>query len=65
MEWISVTDRLPTSYDNVLVWALGYHDEPFVACYINGQWLDPDLVHDRNIREPVTHWMPLPEQPIK
>lgn len=60
-EWISVKDRLPEGYTDVLVCfitASGYHVEVTFYCdhhpdYGNGWYLPVNI----------THWMPLPEPP--
>lgn len=53
-EWISVKDRLPEPWVEVLVYRGA--DWPVVSCEVdtNRNWL-----HFFNI----THWMPLPEPP--
>ena len=53
-EWISVKDRLPEPWVEVLVYR--GEDWTVVSCEVdtNGKWL-----HFFNI----THWMPLPEPP--
>lgn len=56
-EWISVNDRLPDEYENVLT----YGERPsYDVVYVNrlidkenGEWL----------YDGVTHWMPLPKIP--
>ncbi len=57
-EWISVKDKLPEPYVDVLVRrSIGMSVE-----YIGsgGVWRDGHVYHDKH---PVTHWMPLPEPP--
>ena len=57
-EWISVEERLPETYEDVLLW----NDEVDVGYLTSAEgerwWLYSD-------REPdfVTHWMPLPDGP--
>lgn len=61
MEWISVKDRLPQKYSNVLIYtSFGY--------VTNGMWVPYKniFVYDRGYeleKDEVTHWMPLPEPP--
>jgi hypothetical protein len=70
-EWIPVTEKLPNTDADVLVHhILGDRDRCPRACdvaaYINGEWIFP---WDRGQLNPppdwVTHWMPLPEPPIR
>jgi len=77
MEWISVKDRLPENDDEVLI----YVGIDIVQAYLlNGYWKGSVLVTDnmndgyvlnRTICKQgdhfdfVTHWMPLPNPPIK
>lgn len=59
-EWISVDDRLPEAYNEVLVFAKYGLIE---ICYFhNGEniWVHGCGHFDR---EDITHWMPLPEFP--
>lgn len=55
--WISVKDRLPEEYENVLTYgARPFYDVVYVNRLIdkkNGEWL----------YDGVTHWMPLPPLP--
>lgn len=55
MKWISVKDRLPKDNGHYLVWC-GYSCE--IAFYMD--WCNEWNVKNRN---PITHWMPLPEPP--
>lgn len=54
-EWISVKDRLPKPFKQVLVYD-AFEENITVGLYGNGDWL---------FSEHITHWMPLPEPPIK
>ena len=66
-EWISVKDRLPEEWTNVLVYSGGNYDvlmyrpnrrETLCFMYQDecGHWTEKHS-------PPVTHWMPLPEPP--
>ena len=55
-EWISVEDRLPDKYNSVLIFCEGEVRIDYIDSY--GSW------HD-NFQYRVTHWMPLPEPPMK
>ena len=54
-EWISVKDRLPEDSANVLV----CHKNGFVT---TNAWLGAHWWF-KNERNPITHWMPLPQPP--
>ena len=66
-QWISVEERLPEPYKNVLVWRDNYLDDSgcvgidFTFTFNGGdvEWAD----HMRTWKSVVTHWMPLPEPP--
>ncbi len=56
MKWISVEDRLPEDYQDVLVWEEHAGRDYVLSWYAPfcGWWKEtPD----------VTHWMPLPDPP--
>ena len=54
LNWISVEDRLPEKYSQVLVFT-DYGDTDSVYFFaLDKTWGHPDKV---------THWMPLPEPP--
>jgi hypothetical protein len=64
MEWIKVSDRLPSPHEkvnvlmdrnNILIGIMGSDNEWYVF------WSDGLEKEDEF--EPVTHWMPLPEPP--
>jgi hypothetical protein len=61
-EWIPVTERLPEVDALVLVVVSGGHVTPLRRHAQDGFWLhedgDIDLIN-------VTHWMPLPEPPVR
>lgn len=57
-EWISVDDRLPKMYEDVLVYSKG---EFFIA-YIGGRgWLFYENTSSEEY--PVEYWMELPQKP--
>lgn len=60
--WISVKDRLPAYYKDVLVIARNGGELLYMVAYltIGGLWLRNAALRIRCI---VTHWMPLPEPP--
>ena len=55
-EWISVEDRLPTTYQDVLCYDGHNYCVDFIR--LDGTWCDAELHHFE-----ITHWMPLPEAP--
>jgi hypothetical protein len=61
-DWVSVADRLPKEWEDVLVWSKC----GFVACalYIGipGKWR-VSWNHEMLEPDTITHWMPLPEPP--
>ena len=61
-EWISVKDRLPEPWKQVLIYSR--HDFCESAFYIGvlGKWR-VTWNHDMLDADSVTHWMPLPEMP--
>ncbi len=62
MKWISVKDRLPEPFEDVLV----YWDKsmPMEVCNYDpdGWWCEAATAGEPLDSEP-THWMPLPEAP--
>ena len=61
-EWISVKDRLPEPWKQVLIYS--QYDFCEVALYIGipGKWR-VTWNHDMLDADSVTHWMPLPQPP--
>lgn len=62
MKWISVEDRLPTTFVSVLGYMTDAGEFPAVReCYCIGgnEFYFPALFE----RHPVSHWMPMPEPP--
>ena len=55
-EWISVYERLPEAYEDVLYFNGQSVGVDFICS--DGTWCDEE-VHGK----PITHWMPLPEVP--
>jgi hypothetical protein len=63
MEWINVLDKLPSEYESVIAFGLLYGDtkKSVGECfYAQGEWTPVR----RTVISDVTHWMPLPEEPI-
>lgn len=60
-DWISVKDRLPSSWVPVRVWDKPWNTS-YDACYNDEDdcW---EPLGDREPPDNVTHWMPLPEPP--
>ncbi len=56
-EWISVKDRLPEDFSEVLI---AFGGGVSIACY-DGDWREP--VYPMLPLLSVTHWMPLPAAP--
>ena len=58
-QWISVKDRLPGKWENVLCFYKYEPDSPNVVCentYLGGgMWMSE--------ADKVTHWMPIPDPP--
>ena len=61
-EWISVEDRLPEPWEQVLIYSR--HDFCESAFYIGvpGKWCST-WNHEMLDADSVTHWMPMPEPP--
>lgn len=60
--WVSVKDRMPQRYENVLI-AVKWNDKYVVDFgYIDecGEWT---IFSEFDIRHKITHWMPLPKPP--
>ena len=55
-EWISVVERLPETYEDVLYFNGQSVGVDFICS--DGTWCDEEI-HGK----PITHWMPLPEAP--
>jgi len=68
-EWISVKDRMPNGYEEVIVWPfIDSYGTKFSAEYHpNLGWkyfLHTDYICDyQDINHDITHWMPLPNSP--
>ena len=63
MEWISIKEIFPNDGDEVLTFDPGYG---MVVCYVRGKKLFYVQPHDYDIdfTEGITHWMPLPKDPV-
>lgn len=70
-EWISVNDRLPKEFEDVLVCAINEYGETYekgekyLALDRMVRWMDKTPTSFRTDRYygKVTHWMPLPDSP--
>jgi len=62
MEWISVKDRLPESGKAVLTYSPAFHIL-IASCVNNDARIWRWWFELREVRESITHWMPLPEPP--
>lgn len=60
-EWISVKDRLPENPKPVLGYRPRIKKFMFVE-YLDGAWYSCGSILARNA---ISHWMPLPEPPVK
>ena len=61
-EWISVTDRLPEPWKQVIIYSLHDFCESAVYIGVPGKWR-VTWNHEMLDADSVTHWMPLPEPP--
>ena len=61
-EWISVDDRLPEPWKQVLIYSLHDFCESAVYTGVPGKWR-VTWNHEMLDADSVTHWMPLPEPP--
>ena len=65
-QWIKVTDRLPDTHGNYMVYIEGYVSISAYAQTHDGLvWFDPDGYEIDPHTEGITHWMPLPSPPIQ
>lgn len=68
--WISVKDRLPEKYQDVLVlvkydgtiYCEQFHEQVIAWLTVNGDW-DSDCGDFNDSDGVITHWMPIPEPP--
>lgn len=61
-QWISVKDRLPEPWKQVLIYSLHDFCESAVYIGVPGKWR-VTWNHEMLDADSVTHWMPLPEPP--
>lgn len=61
-EWISVKNRLPEPWKQVLIYSLHDFCESAVYIGVPGKWR-VTWNHEMLDADSVTHWMPLPEPP--
>ena len=61
-KWISVKDRLPEPWKQVLIYSLHDFCESAVYIGVPGKWR-VTWNHEMLDADSVTHWMPLPEPP--
>ena len=61
-EWISVYDRLPEAWKQVLIYSRHDFCESAVYIGVPGKWR-VTWNHEMLEADSVTHWMPLPEPP--
>lgn len=61
-EWISVDDRLPAPWKQVLIYSLHDFCESAVYIGVQGKWR-VTWNHEMLDADSVTHWMPLPQPP--
>ena len=61
-EWISVKDRLPEAWKQVLIYSQYDFCEAAVYIGVPGKWR-VTWNHDMLDADSVTHWMPLPRPP--
>ena len=62
-EWISVKEKMPEKGERVLFRVEGFVGEGYLN--INNRWIRSDLFDVEVLFEtPVTHWMPMPKEPI-
>lgn len=67
-KWISVKDRLPVNYQDIIIYSPDWSDEPmFARCVPDNKGIKNFLSYEFewDIVEGVTHLMPLPEPPKK
>ena len=71
MEWISVKDRLPERNVEILTYAIVREEYKNLVLgeiepqyYVNKLYDDDNFLEDDFTRK-ITHWMPLPDPPIR
>lgn len=61
-KWIPCSERLPKSYDEVLIWD-SLDNVHYLGFYANANGWVVDGYEDDRYSFDITHWMPLPEPP--
>lgn len=64
MNWIPVSEHLPDDDTIVLVHVPGASEPVWIGFYVS-EYDDWVWAEGATIVEEVTHWMPLPEPPVK
>ena len=62
--WIPCSERLPESYDEVLIWD-SYDNAHYLGYYANANGWVVDGYEDDRYHFDITHWQPLPEPPVE
>jgi len=60
--WIPCSERMPESYDEVLIWD-GYDKAHYLGYYANANGWVVDGYEDDRYHFDITYWQPLPEPP--
>lgn len=60
-EWINVEDKLPETYEPVLVCL--ENNSIFQFMWMRDRWYNPYMQNGEPTQNKITHWMPLPNPP--